>query len=123
MSGVNKVILVGRVGQIETKQINSGISVTNLSLATSETYKDSQGEKKEKTEWHRCVLWRAIAEIAEKYVKKGDMLYLEGKNETRSWEKDGQTHYTTEVICNQMTMLGGKKDNAQNQHYQDDLPY
>lgn len=109
MSSVSKTILIGRVGnEPETRRLESGKTVTNFSLATFETYKDQRGEKKEETEWHRISIWGKLAEIVEKYVKKGDLIYLEGKNKTRSWEKDGVTRYTTEVVCNQMTMLGGK---------------
>ena len=109
MSGVNKVILVGRLGKDpEVRHLENGATVANFSVATSETYKDRQtGEKREQTEWHNVVLWRGLAEVAEKYVKKGDMIYVEGKLRTRSWEKDGVTRYTTEVVGDNMTMLGG----------------
>lgn len=108
MSGVNKVILVGNLGRDpEIRHLESGKTVASFPLATSEKYKDPQGNSKEEVEWHSVVIWGKLAEIVEKYVKKGDMLYLEGKNKTRSWEKDGVTRYTTEVVCNQMTMLGG----------------
>ena len=109
MSGVNKVILVGRLGKDpEVRHLENGATVANFSLATSETYKDRQtGERREQTEWHNVVLWRGLAEVAEKYVKKGDMIYVEGKLRTRSWEKDGITRYTTEVVGDNMTMLGG----------------
>lgn len=109
MSGVNKVILVGRLGKDpEVRHLENGATVANFSLATSETYRDRQtGEKREQTEWHNVVLWRGLAEVAEKYVKKGDMIYVEGKLRTRSWEKDGVTRYTTEVVGDNMTMLGG----------------
>lgn len=109
MSGVNKVILVGRLGKDpEVRHLENGASVANFSMATSETYKDrTTGERREQTEWHNVVLWRGLAEVAEKYVKKGDMIYVEGKLRTRSWEKDGVTRYTTEVVGDNMTMLGG----------------
>lgn len=109
MSGVNKVILVGRLGKDpEVRHLENGATVANFSIATSETYRDRQtGEKREQTEWHNVVLWRGLAEVAEKYVKKGDMIYVEGKLRTRSWEKDGVTRYTTEVVGDNMTMLGG----------------
>ena len=109
MSGVNKVILVGRLGRDpEVRHLENGATVANFSMATSETYKDrTTGERKEQTEWHNVVLWRGLAEVAEKYVKKGDMIYVEGKLRTRSWEKDGVTRYTTEVVGDNMTMLGG----------------
>ena len=105
MSGVNKVILVGRLGKDpEVRHLENGATVANFSMATSETYKDRQtGERREQTEWHNVVLWRGLAEVAEKYVKKGDMIYVEGKLRTRSWEKDGVTRYTTEVVGDQYT--------------------
>jgi single-strand DNA-binding protein len=110
MSGVNKCILVGRVGKDpEVRNLENGSSVANFTMATSETYKDkTTGEKKETTDWHNIVLWRGLAEIAQRYVKKGDLLYIEGKLRTRSWEKDGVTRYTTEIIGDNMTMLGSK---------------
>lgn len=109
MSGVNKVILVGRLGKDpEVRHLENGATVANFSMATSETYKDrNTGERREQTEWHNVVLWRGLAEVAEKYVKKGDMIYVEGKLRTRSWEKDGITRYTTEIVGDNMTMLGG----------------
>lgn len=115
MSGVNKVILVGRLGKDpEVRHLENGATVANFSMATSETYKDRQtGERREQTEWHNIVLWRGLAEVAEKYVKKGDMIYVEGKLRTRSWEKDGITRYTTEVVGDNMTMLGGGNSGGQ----------
>jgi single-strand DNA-binding protein len=110
MSGVNKVILVGRLGkEPEVRSLDNGAMVANFSIATSESYKDrTTGEKKEVTEWHNIVLWRGLAEIAQKYVHKGDLIYIEGKLRTRSWEKDGVTRYTTEVVADNMTMLGSR---------------
>jgi single-strand DNA-binding protein len=110
MSGVNKVILVGRLGRDpEVRNLDSGVSVANFTLATSETYRDkTSGEKKEITEWHNVVLWRGLAEIAQKYLHKGDLVYIEGKLRTRSWEKEGVTRYTTEVVADNMTMLSTK---------------
>ena len=107
MSGVNKVILVGRLGKDpEVRNLENGATVANFTMATSETYKDkTTGEKKEITDWHNIVLWRGLAEIAQKYLHKGDMIYVEGKLRTRSWEKDGVTRYTTEIIGDNMTML------------------
>lgn len=116
MSGVNKVILVGRLGKDpEVKTLENGKKVANFSIATSESYKEkSTGERKEVTEWHNIVLWEGLAEVAQKYIKKGDMLYVEGKLKTRSFEKDGVTHYKTDVVGETITMLGGKKE-ASNQ--------
>jgi single-strand DNA-binding protein len=107
MSGVNKVILVGRLGKDpEVRNLDNGAIVANFTIATSESYKDrTTGEKKEITEWHNVVLWRGLAEISQKYLHKGDMIYIEGKLRTRSWEKDGVTRYTTEVVGDNMTML------------------
>lgn len=110
MSGVNKVILVCRLGKDpETRRIENGSVVTNFSAATSEVYKDKHtGERKEVTDWHNIVIWGKLAEVAEKYLKKGDMVYIEGKLKTRTWEKDGVTRYTTEIIGDNMTMLTPK---------------
>jgi single-strand DNA-binding protein len=107
MSGVNKVILVGRLGKDpEVRNLDNGATVANFTIATSESYKDrTTGEKKEITEWHNIVLWRGLAEISQKYLHKGDMIYIEGKLRTRSWEKEGITRYTTEVVADNMTML------------------
>ncbi len=112
MSSVNKVVLLGRLGKDPVvKTVGSGIKVANFSLATSEKWTDkATGEKKETTEWHNCQAWRGLADVIEKYVKKGDLIYVEGKLATRKWEKDGVTHYSTEVIVDQMVMCGGKKD-------------
>ena len=116
MSGVNKVILVGRLGKDpEVRHLESGAAVANFSIATSETYKDKQGNKQESTEWHNIVLWRGLAEIAEKYLTKGNLVYIEGKLKTRSWQdKDGNTRYTTEVVGDNMTMLGSKNESNNN---------
>lgn len=110
MSGVNKVILVGRLGKDpEVRNLDNGATVANFTIATSESYKDkTTGEKKEVTEWHNIVLWRALAEISQKYLHKGDLVYIEGKLRTRSWEKEGITRYTTEVVADNMTMLGSR---------------
>lgn len=110
MSGVNKVILVGRLGkEPEVRNLENGAVVANFTMATSESYKDkTTGEKKELTEWHNIVLWRGLAEISQKYLHKGDLVYIEGKLKTRSWEKEGVTRYTTEIVADNMTMLGSK---------------
>lgn len=115
MAGVNKVILVGNLGKDpEVRHLENGAAVANFSIATSESYKDKNGERQTQTEWHNIVLWRGLAEIAEKYLRKGNQVYIEGKLRTRSWDdKDGVTRYTTEVVGDQMTMLGSKSDNAQ----------
>lgn len=107
---VNKVILVGRLGKDpETRYMTSGEAVTNVTLATSENWKDKSGEKQEKTEWHNLVFYRRLAEIAGEYLKKGSQIYVEGKLQTRKWQdKEGKDKYTTEIIVNEMQMLGGK---------------
>lgn len=115
MSGVNKVILVGRLGKDpDVRHLESGAAVANFPIATSETYKDKNGNKVEQTEWHNIVLWRGLAEVAEKYLQKGKLVYIEGKLRTRSWEKEGVTRYTTEVVGDQMTMLDSKGSDGQN---------
>lgn len=111
---VNKVILVGRLGKdVETRYMTNGEAVSNVSLATSENWKDKSGEKQERTEWHNLVFYRRLAEIAGEYLKKGAQIYVEGKIQTRKWQdKEGKDRYTTEIIVNEMRMLGGKPDNA-----------
>ena len=117
MNGINKVIIVGTVGRDpEVKYMPGGSAVVNLSVATSEKWKDkTTGEAKERTEWHRCTFYGRLAEIVGEYIRKGSKLYVEGKLQTRKWQKDGQDHYTTEVICFQMQMLGGKSAEQQEQ--------
>jgi len=109
-SGINKVILVGNLGQDpEIKYTAGGAAVTTLSLATSESWKDKDtGSDQEKTEWHRVVLWRRLAEIAGEYLKKGSKVYIEGQLQTRKWEQDGQTRYTTEVVGKDMQFLDSR---------------
>ncbi len=109
--GVNKVILVGNLGaDPEVKYMPNGNAVANVTLATSESWKDKQsGENKEKTEWHRVVFFRRLAEIAGEYLKKGSQVYIEGKLQTRKWQdKNGNDRYTTEIVANEMQMLGGR---------------
>jgi len=107
---VNKAILIGRLGKDpETRYMTNGEAVTNVSLATSENYKDKNGEKQERTEWHNLVFYRRLAEIAGEYLKKGSMIYVEGRIQTRKWQdKEGRDRYTTEIVVNEMTMLGSK---------------
>jgi len=109
--GVNKVILVGNLGaDPEVKYMPNGNAVANVTLATSESWKDKQsGEQKDKTEWHRVVFFRRLAEIAGEYLKKGSQIYIEGKLQTRKWQdKNGNDRYTTEIIANEMQMLGAR---------------
>lgn len=115
MAGVNKVILVGNLGKDpEVRHLESGVMVANFPLATTESYKDrNTGERRQVTEWHNVVLWRGLAEVSEKYLKKGNQVYIEGKLRTRSWQdQEGNTRYTTEVIADNMTMLGGRPTEA-----------
>jgi len=114
---VNKVILIGNLGKDpEVRHLENGTSVANFSLATSETYKDrTSGERKTITDWHNIVLWRGLAEIAEKYLKKGSKIYVEGKLRTRSYEdQNGQTRYVTEVVGDELTMLDKAPENSGN---------
>jgi single-strand DNA-binding protein len=145
MAGVNKVILIGNLGKDpEIRRLDNGRSVANFSLATSESYKNKNGEKVTTTEWHNIVLWSPLAEIAEKYLRKGNQVYIEGKVTTRSYDdKDGNKKYITEIVARDMTMLSGKnpdgggslEDSQQPQEYEnrkvitepgeetDDLPF
>ena len=110
MASVNKVILIGNLGaDPEVRYLPSGEAVTNIRLATSETWKDKSGEKQERTEWHRVVFFGKLAEIAGEYLKKGSQVYVEGSLRTRKWQdKDGQDRYTTEIIAERMQMLGSR---------------
>ncbi|MDH4005235.1 MAG: single-stranded DNA-binding protein [Gammaproteobacteria bacterium] len=109
--GINKVILVGNLGQDpETRYMPSGAAVTNFTVATNESWKDKQtGEQKDRTEWHRVAMFNRLAEIAAEYLRKGSQVYIEGKLRTRKWQgQDGQDRYTTEIIADEMQMLGGR---------------
>jgi single-strand DNA-binding protein len=109
--GINKVILVGNLGQDpETKAMPSGMTVCNLRIATSESWKDKQtGEMKEQTEWHSVAMFGRLAEIAGEYLRKGSQVYIEGRLRTRKWQdKEGRDRYTTEIVANDMQMLGGR---------------
>ena len=113
MSSVNKAIILGRLGKDpEMRYLPNGDAVANVTIATSESWKDKQsGDKRETTEWHRVVFFRKLAEIAGQYLKKGSQVYIEGKITTRKWQdKDGQERYTTEIVANDMTMLGGRSE-------------
>lgn len=114
MSGVNKVILVGRLGaDPEVRYTSGGTAVAKFNLATSESYKDKEGSKQEKTEWHRVVAFGKLGEICGEYLSKGKQVYVEGKLQTRSWEdKEGNKRYTTEVNINNMVMLGSGEGGA-----------
>jgi single-strand DNA-binding protein len=109
--GINKVILVGNLGNDpEVKYMPSGGAVANVSVATTDSWKDKQsGERQERTEWHRVVFFGRLAEIAGEYLRKGSQVYVEGRLQTRKWQgQDGQDRYTTEIVANEMQMLGGR---------------
>jgi single-strand DNA-binding protein len=111
MAGVNKVILVGNLGRDpEIRVLESGAKIARFSLATTESYNDrNTGQRVDQTEWHNIILWRGLADIAEKYLRKGNQVYIEGKLQTRSYQdKDGITKYSTEIVCQNMNMLGGR---------------
>ncbi len=112
MSGVNKVILVGHLGKDpEVRHLENSVNVASFSLATTETITNKNGEKQDLTEWHNIVVWRGLADVAEKYLKKGKQIYVEGKIRTRSWDdKEGIKRYTTEIVADSFTMLGKKED-------------
>ncbi len=113
MASVNKVILVGNLGRDpEVRFMPDGNAVCNFSIATTENWKDKSGVKQEKTEWHNIVMYRRLAEIAGEYLKKGRPVYIEGRLQTRKWEKDGVTRYSTEIIGDQMQMLGSRADSG-----------
>ena len=130
---VNKVVLVGHLGgDPETRFTPSGTAVANFNIATNESWKDANGELQDKTEWHRCVMFGKTAELAGELLKKGQLVYIEGKLQTRNWEdKDGIKRYTTEVVCDMFTMLGRKMDTDSSQQVaptsnsdeEDDLPF
>ena len=111
MASVNKVILIGNLGRDpETRYMPDGGAITNISVATTEQWKDKNGEKQEKTEWHRVAFFGKLAEIAGEYLKKGSQVYVEGRLQTRKWQdKDGQDKYSTEIVANAMQMLGSRQ--------------
>lgn len=114
MAGVNKVILIGNLGaDPEVRSLESGVKVATINIATSESFKDRSGERQTHTEWHRIVLWRGLAEVAENYLKKGSQVYIEGRLRTRSYEdQEGKTRYVTEVEGRELTMLGRREGEA-----------
>ena len=114
MASVNKAIIIGALGRDpEVRYTQSGDAICNISVATSESWKDKNGEKQERTEWHRVSMFGKLAEIAGEYLKKGASVYLEGKLQTRKWtDKDGAEKYTTEIIADRMQMLGGKREDS-----------
>lgn len=121
MASVNKVILVGNLGRDpEVRYMPNGEAVCNFSIATTDSWKDKNGQKQERTEWHNIVMYRKLAEIAGEYLKKGRPVYVEGRLQTRKWQtKEGQDRYTTEIIADQMQMLGGRDGGGSNASYDD----
>jgi len=113
--GINKVIVVGNLGNDpEIRYLPNGNAVANISIATSESWKDQQGQQQERTEWHRVTMYRRLAEIAGEYLKKGSQVFIEGKLQTRKWQdQQGNDRYTTEIIADNMQMLGGRGDGGQ----------
>ncbi|TGE26243.1 single-stranded DNA-binding protein [Hymenobacter metallicola] len=110
MAGINKVILVGNLGKDpEVRHLEGGSSVAHFTLATNDYYKDKSGNRVERTEWHNITAWRGLAEMAEKFLKKGQQIYVEGKLRTRQYQdKDNQTRYITEIVADEISMLGGR---------------
>ena len=125
MSGINKVILIGNLGKDpEVRYLDNGIAVANISLATTENYKNKEGEKVSQTEWHDVVLWRGLAEVAEKYLKKGASIYIEGKIRTSKWvDKDENNRYKTEIMADKMNMLSKSSNETALNINEDDLPF
>lgn len=137
MRGINKVILIGTLGKNpESRYTQDGKEVVSISVATSESWKDKHtGQKEERTEWHRVVLFNKLAEISRTYLSQGAKVYIEGSLRTKQWEKEGQKHYTTEIIGSELQMLGGKPESASNEpqsslvgseettHFDDDIPF
>jgi single-strand DNA-binding protein len=115
MASINKVILIGNLGRDpEVRYLPDGAAVTNISVATTDTWKDKSGEKQERTEWHRVAFFGRLAEIAGEYLKKGSQVYIEGSLRTRKWQdKDGQDRYTTEIVASEMKMLGSRGGGAE----------
>ncbi|MEJ8803548.1 single-stranded DNA-binding protein [Pontibacter sp. H249] len=114
MASVNKVILIGNLGKDpEVRHLEGGVAVARFPLATSESYKDKNGQRQEKTEWHNIVLWRGLAEIAEKYLRKGQSVFIEGKIRTSQYQdKEGNQRYSTEIVADSMTMLGSRGEGS-----------
>lgn len=112
MASVNRVTILGNLGKDpETRYLPSGDAVTNITVATTESWKDKKsGQKQEHTEWHRVSFFGKLAEIAAEYLKKGSPCYIEGRIQTRKWDKDGETRYSTEIVADRLQLLGGKKD-------------
>lgn len=125
MSGVNKVILIGNLGKDpEIKYFDNNIAKVNFSLATTEYFKDKNGQKTEQTEWHNIVMWRGLAENASKLLKKGSQIYLEGKIQSKQWtDKDGNKKNMTEILAENFTLLNSRNDSSKSSSGSDSLPY
>ena len=121
---INKVILVGNVGlDPEVRTLESGVKVARVRLATTERIFNRQtNETTEHTEWHTITLWRGLAEVVDKFVRKGSQLYIEGRLRSREWERDGQKHYATEIVADDMKLLGRRSDNGSQEGYQQSAP-
>jgi len=114
MAGINRVILVGNLGKDpDVITFENGVKKATFSLATTESYKNKEGNRVDQTEWHNIVLWRGLAEIAERYLRKGNQIYLEGKLRTRSYEQEGVKKYITEILGDNMTMLGSRRETTE----------
>ena len=124
MASVNKAILIGNLGKDpEVRYMPSGDAITHINIATTETFKDREGVKQERTEWHRVVFFGALAKIAGEYLKKGRSVFIEGRIQTRKWQdKDGQDRYTTEIVANEMKMLGGRGDSGGDASFESRAP-
>lgn len=132
MSSLNKAMIIGNLGKDpELKYMSNGKAVASFSVATSQKWKDNDGNQQEKTEWHNVTAFEKLAEVIGEYVKKGSKVYIEGRLQTDQWEKDGVKHYSTKIIASQMVMLGGKGEknetepqpNSQQEAPKDDLPF
>jgi single-strand DNA-binding protein len=123
-TGINKVILIGNLGKDpEIQRLESGVKKASFSLATTESYKNKEGQKVDHTEWHNIVLWRGLAEVAESYLKKGNTVYIEGKIRKRDYEdKDGVKRYITDIIADTMTMLGGSRREGNGEEFSSSRP-
>ena len=119
MASLNKVMLIGNLGKDpEVRAMPSGVKVANFSIATTESYTDKNNQKVDKTEWHNIVMWRGLAEVAEKYLKKGNQVFIEGKLTTRSWDdQNGVKKYMTEIVADNMVMLGGRREGGSSEGY------
>ena len=114
MAGINRVILVGNLGKDpDIMTFDNGVKKASFSLATTESYKNKEGNRVDQTEWHNIIMWRGLADIAERFLNKGSQIYLEGKIRTRSYEQDGIRKYITEIFTDNMTMLGSKRDSSE----------